>query len=122
QYAPRHLRGAMWSDEKAELLTGVMSVPETVAPGTRGRVVASEVVTPDDLEVEYGMDGGHIHHGEHTLDQMLIARPLLGLSGHAGPLDGLFLGSPGAHPGGGLTGLPGLLRAEARRRAVERRP
>lgn len=122
QYMPRHLRGASWSDEKAELLTRVMNVLDTVAPGTRGRVVASEVITPDDLEVEYGMDGGHIHHGEHTLDQMLIARPLLGLSGHAGPLEGLFLGSAGSHPGGGITGMPGLLAAEDLRRSVKRRP
>ena len=77
-----------------------------------GRIVVhSEVITPEDLEVTFGMDGGHMHHGEHALDQMLVARPMLGMSNYGSPIPGLYLGSAGSHPGGGITGLPGLLAA-----------
>lgn len=120
QYVPRQLRGAAWTDEKPELLKRAMNVLEHVAPTVRGSVVASDVITPEDLEVEYGMDGGHVHHGEHTLDQMLVARPLLGLSGYASPVKGLYLGSAGSHPGGGITGMPGLLAAEDVARGIKR--
>jgi phytoene dehydrogenase-like protein len=59
------------------------------------------------------MTGGHMFHGEMALDQFWIARPLLGWSQYRTPLPGLFLASAGTHPGGGLTGLPGLHAAHA---------
>jgi phytoene dehydrogenase-like protein len=120
QYAPRHLRGRTWEAERPKLLSNVMRVLETVAPGIGRIVVNSEVITPEDLEVTYGMDGGHVHHGEHTLDQMLLARPLLGLTAYGSPVKGLFLGSAGSHPGGGITGLPGLLAAAEVARSIKR--
>ena len=112
QYAPRHLRGKTWGAERDTLLRRVMQVLETVTPGIERIVVNAEVITPEDLETSFGMDGGHIHHGEHSLDQMLVARPLLGMSGYDSPVKGLHLGSAGSHPGGGITGLPGLLSAQ----------
>ena len=111
QCAPRTLRGRTWADESPALLQNVMRVLESVAPGIGGIVVHSEVITPEDLEVTFGMDGGHMHHGEHALDQMLVARPMLGMSHYGSPIPGLYLGSAGSHPGGGITGLPGLLAA-----------
>ena len=111
QYAPRALRGRTWKDERPVLLENVLRAVETAAPGIRNIIVNAEVITPEDLELTYGMDGGHIHHGEHALDQMLVARPLLGMSGYGSPVGGLYLGSAGSHPGGGITGLPGLLAA-----------
>jgi len=69
----------------------------------------------------YGMDGGHMHHGEHALDQMLVARPLLGMSDYGSTVRGLYLGSAGSHPGGGITGLPGLLAAQHVASQLERR-
>jgi len=111
QYAPRTLRGRAWNDERPVLLENVLRAVETVSPGIRDLIVHADVITPEDLELTYGMDGGHIHHGEHALDQMLVARPLLGMSGYGSPVGGLYLGSAGSHPGGGITGLPGLLAA-----------
>lgn len=111
QCAPRTLRGRTWAGEKPVLLKNVMQVLESVAPGIGRIVVNADVITPEDLEVTYGMDGGHMHHGEHALDQMLVARPVLGMSDYGSPVSGLFLGSAGSHPGGGITGLPGLLAA-----------
>ncbi len=77
------------------------------APGIRGQVVASQLLTPSDLERDYGMKGGHWHHGELSLDQVLMMRPFPGASQYASGLDGLYLCGAGAHPGGGVMGLAG---------------
>ena len=112
QCAPRRLRGRSWHDERAALLQNVTKVLETVAPGISRIIVNAEVITPEEMDTVFGMDGGHMYHGEHALDQMLVARPLLGMSGYDSPVKGLFLGSAGSHPGGGITGMPGLLAAK----------
>ena len=76
-------------------------------PGVRSLIVEAEVMTPADLEREWGMAGGHIHHGELALDQLFTMRPLLGWSQYRTPIDGLWLCSAGTHPGLGLTGGSG---------------
>lgn len=111
-YAPRQLRQGTWSERRDVLFESVIDLLDGYAPGIRQSVVAREVLTPEDLEQRWGLDGGHIFHGEPTLDQSWIARPLLGWSQYRTPIEGLFLASAGAHPGGGLTGLPGLLAAQ----------
>jgi len=60
-------------------------------------------------------------HGEATLDQYWVARPLLGWSQYRTPLDGLYLASAGTHPGGGLTGLPGLHAARVVADALQKK-
>ena len=112
-YAPRDLRQGTWSDRRDVLYESVIDLLDGYAPGIRQSVLAREVLTPEDLETRWGLDGGHIFQGEPTLDQSWIARPLLGWSQYRTPIEGLFLASAGAHPGGGLTGLPGLLAAQA---------
>ena len=57
-----------------------------------------------DLERTYGLTGGHIHHGEPSLDQLFTMRPVLGWARYRTPIDGLFLCGSGTHPGGGITG------------------
>jgi phytoene dehydrogenase-like protein len=111
-YAPRQLRHGTWNERRDVLFESVIDLLDGFAPGIRQAVVAREVLTPEDLEHRWGLDGGHIFHGEPTLDQSWIARPLLGWSQYRTPIEGLFLGGAGAHPGGGLTGLPGLLAAQ----------
>jgi phytoene dehydrogenase-like protein len=111
-YAPRQLRQGTWSERREVLFESVIDLVDGYAPGIRQAVIAKEVLTPDDLEQRWGLDGGHIFHGEPTLDQSWIARPLLGWAQYRTPIAGLFLASAGAHPGGGLTGLPGLLAAQ----------
>jgi hypothetical protein len=80
---------------------------EAYAPGLRETIIASQVITPVDLEEKYGLGGGHIHHGEQTLDQFFTFRPLIGWAQYRTPLKRLYLCGAGTHPGGGLTGLPG---------------
>ena len=64
-------------------------------------------LTPLDLERRFGLSGGDIFHGALSLDQLFSARPVLGSANYRMPLAGLYLCGSGAHPGGGVTGLPG---------------
>ena len=77
------------------------------APGLAGLVTARQVLTPLDLERDYGLTGGHPMHGEHGLDQFFLWRPLLGHARYRLALDGLYLAGAGSHPGGGITGRNG---------------
>ena len=120
-FAPRTLRNQRWADAKPALLASVMRVLDSVAPGIASHVVAEEILTPEDLETQWGFPGGHIFHGESTLDQMWAARPLLGWARYRTPIRGLYVGSAGTHPGGGLTGLSGWLAAEALRSDLRKR-
>jgi phytoene dehydrogenase-like protein len=131
QYAPRDLRDADWDESTRDRVAErAVRTLETVAPGIADRIVARHVVTPADLEHEYGLSGGHPMHGEHALDQLFAWRPLLGHARYrlAG-IQGLYLCGAGAHPGGGITGGPGRNAARAiladgrraRRRRARRR-
>ena len=91
------------------------------APDLDRLVTARQVITPEDLERVWGLSGGHIFHGELALDQLWVARPLLGWAQYRTPLPGLYLAGAGTHPGGGLTGLPGLLAAGEVERDLRRR-
>jgi phytoene dehydrogenase-like protein len=111
--APHDLEGG-WSEEaSARFADAVVEVLEGVAPGTKNRIVAREVLSPADIEARYGLTGGHIHHGEHALDQLLFMRPASALARYRTPIAGLYLGGSGSHPGGGVTCRPGALAAQA---------
>jgi phytoene dehydrogenase-like protein len=117
--APYRLKHGEWSTARDTLLTRVMGMLERFAPGIGTLVVASQVITPEDLEEDYGFSGGHIFHGEIAPDQLFTMRPLIGYGRYAMPIEGLYLGGGGAHPGGFLTGASGrLAAAEIIRRRV----
>ncbi len=80
---------------------------ERYAPGIGGLVEDRRVLTPAGIEREYGLAGGHLGHGELALDQFFAWRPVIGLARHRLGVRGLYLCGAGAHPGGGITGLPG---------------
>ena len=112
-FYPYHLRSG-WTDEVRDSIGDtIVSRLERYAPGISDKIVAREVLTPVDIETRYGVTGGHIHHGEHALDQLLFMRPGPSLSRYATPISGLFLCGSGSHPGGGVTGAPGWLGAGA---------
>ena len=107
QYTPYALREGSWDDARRDAVGDlVLKTLEEFAPGITSRVIARQVLTPLDLERTYGLTGGHPMHGEHSLDQLVVARPLLGWHRYRGPLKGLYLCGAGAHPGGGVTGGP----------------
>jgi phytoene dehydrogenase-like protein len=101
------------------LIHRTMAVLESVAPGISSLVVAQQVHTPTDLQRDLGMTGGHPLHGEPSLDQWFAWRPMLGHARYRLPVDGLYLCAAGAHPGGGVTGVPG--RNAAREIAADMR-
>lgn len=103
QYAPYRLKEG-WDAGKPKFLKAIMAQFEAYAPGIGKSVVHAELLTPADIEMRYRMPGG----GELQADQMLISRPVSGWSGYDTPLDGLFLAGAGSHPGGGVSGAPGL--------------
>ena len=96
----------------------ILGVLEKHIPDLRERIVASEVLLPVDLEERYGISGGHLHHGEHTLDQLLFMRPNPQMSRYSTPIPGLFLAGSGCHPGGGVTCAPGALAGQAIAKAL----
>ena len=93
--------------ERKALLKVLLSTLEAYAPGIGKLVTASEVVTPDDIAAETGAPGGHWHHLEMGLDQILTLRPTNGTAHYAFGPQGLFLCAASAHPGGDITGAPG---------------
>jgi phytoene dehydrogenase-like protein len=107
QWTPTTLRGASWDACRDAIGDAVLRQLETVAPGISSQVTARQVLTPDDLERDYGLTGGHPLHAEPGLDSFFLWRPLLGHARYRMPLGGLYLAGSGAHPGGGVTGAPG---------------
>ena len=120
QYAPYALKGG-WDDAaKAEFEASVLDTIERYAADIRKRIVASELLTPADIEARFHISGGHWHHGELTLDQFFFVRPVAGAAQYQLPIDGLFVCGAGAHPGGGVSGAAGrnaareILKRDAR--------
>jgi phytoene dehydrogenase-like protein len=80
---------------------------ETYAPGLTKLVIATELLTPVDIESEFRMSGGHWHHGDLAFDQFFMVRPVPGAAQYSTPMQGLFLCGAGSHPGGGVMGIAG---------------
>jgi len=113
QYAPYTLRESKWDDVREPYADHVLTLIEEYAPGFRALVVARQVLTPLDLERRFGLTGGNIFHGEMSLDQMFVMRPVAGWARYRTPIHGLYLCGSGAHPGGGVMGAPGYNAARA---------
>jgi phytoene dehydrogenase-like protein len=113
QYAPYRLRdGAVWDAARASALADcVTAAIRCVSPRLDDHVIARTVLTPRDLESRFGLTEGAATHGELTLDQILFMRPVPGWGRYAMPIDGLYLGGAGVHPGPGILGAAGWLAA-----------
>jgi phytoene dehydrogenase-like protein len=107
QYAPFELKEGDWNSRRDELADSVINTISNYAPNLKELALARQVITPLDLEESYGLSGGHIHHGEQSLDQFFAFRPVIGWAQYRTPIKGLYLCGAGAHPGGGITGGPG---------------
>jgi len=106
-YMPHDPPGG-WTDAlrtKAE--RQIMAVLEAYAPGIGDRVQHSELLTPTDIQTETGAAGGHWHHGEMGIDQILNVRPINGMAHYQCRVEGLYLCGASAHPGGDINGAPG---------------
>ena len=105
-FVPYELEGG-WDEQKSTLAYKIISQIGQFAPNLTSLVVDHEFVTPLDIENEFGAVRGHWHHGELSIHQSFMMRPLHGAAQYNTPIDQLFLCGAGSHPGGGLTGLPG---------------
>ncbi len=99
--------GQSWDDAKEAAADIVVETVNRYAPNFKQSIIARKILSPLDLEREFGMIGGDIFHGALTLDQLFSARPVLGYADYRSPVRGLYLCASGAHPGGGVTGAPG---------------
>ncbi len=106
-HAAYDLQGG-WTDEaRNDLITVVTDTLADYAPGNRDRIVHSHAYSPADLERVFDLPGGHVHHGEISADQIFFRRPAPGYADYRTPIKGLHLCGASAHPGGGVTGVPG---------------
>jgi phytoene dehydrogenase-like protein len=107
QYLPYRLAEGTWDSRRDELADRVLARIGQFAPNVPAAVLARQVLTPLDLEREYGLTEGNIFHGDIAADQLFHMRPVPGWARYATPVPGLYLCGAGAHPGGGVTGAPG---------------
>jgi phytoene dehydrogenase-like protein len=107
QYAPYTLREGDWDQHREPFAERVIGLIEEYCPNIRSVILDRQVLTPLDLERRFGITGGNIFHGEMSLDQMFVMRPLAGWARYRTPIRGLYLCGSGAHPGGGVMGAPG---------------
>jgi phytoene dehydrogenase-like protein len=106
-FNPELPEGQSWDEVKDEVADLVIDTVDRYAPNFWDSVVGRQVLSPLDLERDFGLVGGDIFHGALHLDQIYSLRPAAGYADYRGPLKGLYLCGSGAHPGGGVSGLPG---------------
>ncbi len=114
QYAPYHLKEGPedWPNQREAFGDTVVDTIEQLAPGLKNRILHRQVLTPWDLEKEYGLTEGNIFHGELSLEQLAFLRPAPGWAHYRTPVRGLWMCGSGTHPGGGIMAAPGRLAAE----------
>jgi phytoene dehydrogenase-like protein len=113
QYAPYHLAdGVEWDDARRDAFgETVIDTLEERAPNIRELILHKQVLTPLDIEQEFGLTEGNIFQGELSLEQLFWSRPVPGFARFRTPVRDLWLCGSSAHPGGGIMGAPGRLAA-----------
>lgn len=110
QYAPYHLKSGAWDEAHCTALKDkVTAAIARVVPGFEESILHRVALSPHDIEHRFGVTEGALTQGELTLDQILFMRPVPGWGRYAMPIDGLYLGGAGAHPGPGVLGGAGYL-------------
>jgi phytoene dehydrogenase-like protein len=99
--------GASWDVHREKVADLMIATVDACAPNFSTSVIARQVLSPLDLEREFGLLGGDIFHGQLSLDQLFSARPMAGHADYRAPIPGLYMCGSGTHPGGGVTGAPG---------------
>ena len=114
QYAPYHLKeGAEhWPEKREAFGDAVVDTLAEYCPGLKESILYRQVLTPWDLEQEFGLTEGNIFHGELSPEQLLFQRPVSGWARYQTPVSGLWMCASGTHPGGGVMGAPGELAAK----------
>ena len=105
--APALPDGRSWDEARETVADLMIDTVEFYAPGFKASVIARQILSPLDLEREFGLVGGDIFHGRLSLDQLYSARPVLGHADYRSPIPGLYMCGASTHPGGGVSGAPG---------------
>jgi len=115
QYAPYNLKegAADWPNQREAFGNTVIDTIEEYAPDIRDCILHKQVLTPWDLEQDFGLTEGNIFHGELSPEQLLFMRPVPGWGRYKTPIENLWMCGSGTHPGGGIMGAPGYLAAQA---------
>ncbi len=111
QYAPFKLREGTWDDQREAFGDTVVNTLAEHAPNLKDIILHRQVVTPLDLEREWGLTEGNIFQGELSLEQLFFLRPVPGWARYRTPVRGLWMCGSATHPGGGIMGAPGRLAA-----------
>lgn len=106
-YNPDLPDGKNWDDIKQDVADNVIATVDQYAPGFKDLVIGQQVLSPLDLEREFGLIGGSIFQGDLDFDQLYSMRPVAGYADYRMPIKNLYLCGSGAHPGGGVSGCPG---------------
>jgi phytoene dehydrogenase-like protein len=106
-FAPSDLSGGWTDAARDRLAKSAIDALATVAPDLPGQIAEMEVISPDQIEAETAAPGGHWHHAEMALDQVLTLRPGNGMAHYRLGPKGLYLCGASAHPGGDIMGLAG---------------
>src|SRR5215213_1636697 len=113
QYAPYHLKDAVWDDRQRQAFgDAVIDAIAEYAPNIRNIILHRQVLTPLDIERDFGLTEGNIFQGELTLEQLFFLRPVPGWAQYSTPIDRLYMCGSATHPGGGIMGAPGKNAAE----------
>ncbi len=107
QYAPYHLKEGTWDDQRDAFGDTVIRTIAEFAPNIQDIILHRQVITPLDLEREWGLTEGNIFQGELTLEQLFFLRPAPGWAQYRTPVRNLYMCGSAAHPGGGIMGAPG---------------
>jgi phytoene dehydrogenase-like protein len=111
QYAPYKLTEGTWDEKKEEFGDNVMNTIAQYAPNIKNLIVGRQVITPLDLEREWGLTEGNIFQGELSLEQLFFLRPVPGWAQYRTPISNLYMCGSATHPGGGIMGASGRLAA-----------
>jgi phytoene dehydrogenase-like protein len=112
QYAPYKLAEGTWDDQREAFGDTVVETIAEHAPNIKKLIVGQQVLTPLDLEREFGLTQGNIFQGELSLEQLFFLRPVPGWAYYRTPIDNLYMCGSATHPGGGIMGAPGRIASQ----------
>ncbi|MFQ5489955.1 MAG: phytoene desaturase family protein [Phycisphaerae bacterium] len=114
QYAPYRIKQGpeFWPNRREAFGDAVVDTLAEYAPGLKESILFRQVLTPWDMEQEFGLTEGNIFHGELSAEQLLFQRPVAGWARYQTPVPKLWMCGSGTHPGGGIMGAPGELAAK----------
>jgi len=111
QYAPYKLAEGNWDEKKEAFGDNVISTVAEHAPNLKNIILGRQVLTPLDMERDFGLSEGNIFQGELSLEQLFFLRPVPGWAQYRTPIKNLYMCGSATHPGGGIMGAPGRLAA-----------